>query len=116
MMDALPHWQQILSNRGILGAAQSVEWCPEGAGWAYPVWDVDGTPLSDVGRLKAFDSSARPKYRWLGEGERPHYWLLPGTREAITAAYGCVILASGEPDVLTYRSAGAKNVLCWFGE
>lgn len=115
-MDTLPHWQQMLSNRGILGAALMANWIPEGAGWAYPLFNISGNVLQNVSRWKAFDSSAKPKYLWNGEGDRPRYYILPGTIEAIRAALGAVILASGEPDVLTYRSAGARNVLCWFGE
>jgi len=115
-MDTLPHWQQILSNRGILGAALAADWTPKDAGWSYPLYDMDGSILQNVRRWKAFDSAAKPKYLWEGDGVRPRYYILPGTIEAIKAARGGVILASGEPDVLAYRSAGAKNVLCWFGE
>lgn len=115
-MDTLPHWQQMLSNRGILGAALMANWTPENAGWSYPLYSVGGNILQNVSRWKSFDSTAKPKYLWVGDGDRPRYYILPGTIEAIKQAFGAVILASGEPDVLAYRAAGAKNVLCWFGE
>lgn len=121
-MTPAPQWEQLLANRGILGAAKQFGWRPDGAGWSYPVYDEKGQHLvigEPVRRWKAFDSSANPKYNWYPAGlkdSRPRYYLLPGTLDAIKRGMGSVILASGEPDVLAYRSAGAENVLCWFGE
>ena len=120
-METLQHWENLLARRGILGAAKQFGWHPDGPGWCYPIFDPDGKPIVEpepVWRWKAFDSDAELKYRWIPSGlgdRKPIYYLLPGTLDAI-AINGQAILASGEPDVLAYRSAGAKNVLCWFGE
>lgn len=117
-------WEQMLSHRGILGAAGLAGWEPNGTGWRYPVYDRDGQHIAvddetHVWRWKAFDSAAKPKYAWIPSGlgeKKPTYYLLPGTLQAIAEAHGMVILASGEPDVLAFKSAGTDNVLCWFGE
>lgn len=120
-METLQHWEQILANRGILGAAKALNWQPQDSGWRYPVYDVSGNQAvvgDPVYRWKAFDSSADKKYSWYPAGmaeKKPKYYLPPGTIFEIKATGRCVI-ASGEPDVLAYRSAGTKNVLCWFGE
>lgn len=103
-----PMWQKALADRGYLDAALAAGVKPDGNGWAYPV-------AEGVIRWKAFDSHANPKYFWKGDGERPKYYLCPGTQDAIIEAGG-VIIASGEPDVWTYQSAGIRNVICWFGE
>lgn len=123
----MQRWEQLLANRGILGEALAAGWQPHNAGWRYPVFDKSGQQARitlegvehPVFRWKAFDSNAVPKYQWEPSGMgklRPAYYLLPGTLEVIEKGFGECILASGEPDVLAYRSAGAKNVLCWFGE
>lgn len=120
-MDTLQHWEHLLSQRGILGAAKSFGWKPDGIGWTYPVYDEHGAQIivsEPVFRWKAFDSAASPKYRWIPSGmgdNKPRYYLLPDAVEAMRTTGKCII-ASGEPDTLAYRSAGAKNVLNWFGE
>jgi hypothetical protein len=124
-MVAIPQtqqWEALLERRGLLAVARRFGWTPDGQGWRYPVyrsngqtWHVDDKPIY---RWKAFDSGAKPKYRWEPSGlsgQLPPYYLLPGTAAAI-ARDGSVILASGEPDVLAFRAAQTENVLCWFGE
>ena len=106
---------KILNHRGILAAAQRAQWQPQGNGWKYPVYDLSGTVLTY--RYKAANSSAKPKYKW--DKRKPddcQYYLLPGLQEAIDQYNGLVYIASGEPDVLAFKSAGIDNVLCWFGE
>lgn len=118
-METLQHWEALLSKRGILGAAKQFGWRPDTyatfGGWMYPVYDAEGKVISK--RFKNFDSAA-PKYKYSWPDSQPEgckYYLLPGAVDAMRLA-GQAILASGEPDVLAYRSAGAKNVVCWFGE
>lgn len=116
-------WEKLLSDRGILGEAVAQGWHPSGNGWRYPVFDKAGNQSivldEKVYRWKAFDSGQRPKYLWhpsdMGK-LRPVYYMPPGTLDAITVGHAEVLLASGEPDVLAFRAAGAKNVICWFGE
>lgn len=104
----LLHWQQLLSDRGILAPALEAGWQPNGTGWLYPV--TEGL------RWKAFDSSHKPKYLWKeGNATTSKYYLLDGALEAIQET-GEVYIASGEPDVLTYRAAGILNTLSFFGE
>jgi hypothetical protein len=115
-IESIPMWEQYLAKRGILGAAKQFGWQPNGAGWKYPLYNDAGT-ATDVHRWKAFDSAANPKYLWPdGKPDWAKYYILPGMQEAISKAAGRAIIASGEPDVLAFRSAGAVNVLCWFGE
>lgn len=118
-MDALQHWETLLANRGILGAAKTFGWKPgtyaSQGGWLYPVFDEIGKAITT--RFKNFDSSTKSyKYSWPdGQPDGCVYYLLPGSVEAMHKA-GVAIIASGEPDALAYYSAGAKNVFCWFGE
>lgn len=114
----LATWQKLLADRGLLNEATKAGWFPNGTGWKYPVYDNNEQQIDGVYRWKAFDSGKRPKYLWepAEATGRPVYYILPGTREAIDKAQGKVIIASGEPDVLAYRAAGTRNVLCWFGE
>ncbi len=90
-------------------------------GWRYPlmngkghVYTVDGKPAY---RWKNFDShSDKFKYSWLpGKPDGIRYYSIPGTGDVISEKQ-TVYIASGEPDLLTYRAAGYQNVLCWFGE
>lgn len=118
-MEALQHWEYGLSRRGILGAAKQFGWRPDTyggfGGWVYPVYNAQGETISR--RFKNFDSGA-PKFKYAWPDSQPDgckYYLLPGAVDAMRLA-GQAIIASGEPDVLAYRSAGAKNVVCWFGE
>ena len=101
-----------LTARGVLLAAQKAHWQPQANAWKYPIHDLSGSVLSY--RYKAFNSNAKPKYWW--DGPACTYYLLPGLREAIQQYHGLLYIASGEPDVLTFKSAGIDNVLCWFGE
>jgi hypothetical protein len=105
----------ILQTRGILAAAQKAHWQPQGNRWKYPIYDLSGEILTY--RYKATKSDSKPKYWW--DGHKPddcHYYLLPGLQEAIHQYKGLLYIASGEPDVLAFKSAGIDNVLCWFGE
>lgn len=117
-MNKLPHWQQLLSDRGILKAALDACWQPQGEFWRYPLYDLEGNETG-VWRKKAFAGRKNGmKYLWDNpQGlDQPRYYVLPGFYTAIGEARGRVILASGEPDVLAYRASGAQNVTCWFGE
>lgn len=123
-MSSLPRWQQLLADRGILDEALSAGWTVDGEGWRYPILRLDGVPHRSgdglpVHRWKAFDSAAKPKYRWIPSGLgklSPKYYTPEGLKEAIAEANGVVLLASGEPDTLTWRTAGARNALSLFGE
>lgn len=117
-MNNLPHWKQLLSDRGILKSALDACWLPSGEFWRYPLFDLEGNETG-VYRKKAFAGRANgKKYLWENPNnlEQPRYYVLPGFYEAIGEAKGRLILASGEPDVLAYRAAGSLNVTCWFGE
>lgn len=116
-MNKLPHWQQLLAVRGILKAAQDVAWKPDGNYWRYPVYNLDGTETG-VYRKKKMDTTPGYKYLWDNANGHPEplYYVLPGFYQALQDKDGYLILSSGEPDTLAYRSAGAMNVLSWFGE
>lgn len=116
-MTSLPHWQKLLSDRGILKAALEAGWQQDGEFWCYPLYNLDGTESGQY-RYKAMDSTSKTKYRWSeSNGEpRPSYYLLPGLVESIQAANGRLILSSGEPDTLAFRAAQAQNVSNFFGE
>jgi len=109
-----PKWEQLLESRGIHSAALEAGWEPSGNGWQYPVYGEDGEIITR--RWKAWDSDASPKYRWIPDKpEGANYYILAGTLEAIRET-SIVYIASGEPDVLAFRAAGIRNVICWFGE
>ncbi len=104
----------ILKKRGIYEAACEAGWTTKkNRYWEYPVFDIDGNIIG--GRCKRYTDGDGPKYWWIPP-KTTDYYLLPGLREAIEAADGEVYIASGEPDVLTLRSAGIYNAFCWFGE
>lgn len=110
-------WQQKLQERGILEAALEAGWEQNQNGWKYPICGADGQTLTH--RWKAFDSNYQPKYRWIPN--KPggcDFYLPPGSdiTTAIAEANGKLFIASGEPDLLTFFSAGIRNVICWFGE
>lgn len=113
----LDQWEKKLLDRGILGAARAAGWHPGNYGgedgWLYPIFNRDGQQVSE--RYKAFNGSAKMKYGW-PQPKVSEYYLLADTLPSIATAGNSVILASGEPDVLALRSAGANNVICWFGE
>ena len=118
-----------LVERGIAEAAASAGWRTfqlkrtSILGWSYPIYDpvtekiirdpVSGKPIL---RWKNYNEAKQggEKYLWpFGQkGCRPYY-VLPGTRAAIAEAGGEAFVAAGEIDVLTYISAGHRNVVCW---
>lgn len=107
-----------LSGRGLLSAARAMDWQPKhlvkiGDGWQYPVYDQGGQIVAT--RFKHLDSQASPKYLWLNKSKALYYHA-PDLLDAITAAGGVLIVANGEPGVLTFHAAGIRNVLCIFGE
>ena len=116
---------KVLKQRGIYEAAMDSGWSASFMtlsntnypGWKIPIWDYDGITQFSYYRWK--NGLAAPpkgdKCRWLPK--RPaetRYYILPDTIEQIGANGGLVFLASGEPDVMAYRAAGIKNVICWF--
>jgi len=109
-----------LEARGIAAVAHDAGWrvgtLGDVPGWIYPVYDEAGRACQ-VRRWKARDAKSGGKYRWIpaNSADRPAYYLLPGTVDAIRAR-GAVLIAAGEPDVLTLRAAGFENAICWFGE
>lgn len=115
-----PDWQQLLAARGILDAAlsagwTSITWCGT-EGWSYPLCDEQGIVIGN--RFKALPGQ-KPKCAWpTGKPEGCKYYFTPGsdTRPSIARADGHLYISSGEPDLLTFRSAGIRNVICWFGE
>lgn len=117
-----PKWQHLLTERGILEVALDAGWTPikhrQHDGWQFPTSSLDGTIKSS--RWKAFpDQAGGSKYAWKGgKHDGCDYYLPPNSdlTEAIQANDGHLYLASGEPDVLVYMSAGIHNVTCWFGE
>jgi intein/homing endonuclease len=111
---------QVLESRGIAKAAAMAGWHErtntiEGKmfnGWAYPI------PGSEALRWKNADPDAPKgtKYRWLPSQPKenpPRYYYLPGFQAAVQKAHGEAYLASGEPDVLAFVSAGYLNAFCW---
>lgn len=115
----------VLKDRGIDSACQDANWQPyiySGSdGWRYPLYNSAGDYLQNedgiIYRWKNANSSGLPKYAWIpGKVDKARYYLLPDTLSAIKSAGGKCYLASGEPDVMAYRAAGIKNVICWFGE
>ncbi len=109
---------QILHKRGIANSAQQALWQPYGAGWRYPLIDEHGQPTT-IYRWKAYDSNAKPKYRWLPNKPAGYDYYFPAAvaiQEAVTRADGRLYIANGEPSLLAFRAAGVDNVVCWFGE
>ncbi len=110
----------LLARRGLTQTAQAAGWnkyeLHGSPGWVYPLFRSDGKAVADVKRWKNADSNGDLKYCWFGKGEKPKYYLFGDTKRAIADKGGVCYLASGEPDVLAYRAAGIRNVICWFGE
>lgn len=102
-----------LDGRGLLAAAGAMRWQPTRNGWEYPVYDQGGQIVAT--RFKHLDSNASPKYLWLNDS-KAQYYHAPDLLDAIAAAGGVLIVANGEPGVLTFHAAGKRNVLCLFGE
>lgn len=107
----------ILEKRGILDEATRAGWqlhtlANGRTGWSYPIYNSAGQPYG-AKRWKSADGDA-PKYLWLPQKpENAKYYFLPGTFSEVQAHNGNVYIAAGEPDVLAYRAAGIKNVMCW---
>ena len=116
---------KVLKQRGIYEAAMESGWSSSPMsiydknypGWKIPIWDYDGITQFAFYRWK--NGLAAPpkgdKCRWLPK--RPAetlYYILPDTIAQIGENGGLAFLASGEPDVMAYRAAGIKNVICWF--
>lgn len=118
-----PQGETLLKARGIYNQATALGWQACEDGWLYPVVHSDGSPYllnnQPVVRKKAYEpSKVNPKYLWLPSKPREliiSYYLWSDTVAEIRKT-GTVYLASGEPDHLVYREAGAKNVLSFFGE
>lgn len=105
----------LLAARGILKTAQAAGWTMQANGWVYPVIGLDGNQTAR--RWKAYNSDAKPKYRWVpNKPADATYYTASNVRQAVAQANGVVYIAAGEVDVLTYVSAGMKNVFAWFGE
>lgn len=115
---AMGDLDSILIARGIPVAAVKFGWVAENykgaAGWSYPIFNAAGKPYP-ARRWKAADSNHHPKCSWLpAKPDGAKYYLLPGILDRIRAAGGLAYLASGEPDVLAYFSAGIETAFCWF--
>lgn len=127
-----PMWQHGLAQRGILEAALECGIKPhlrgQQGGWQYPIIGHNGEPHEArqgviLYRWKASDSNFTPKYEFIpkepDDGKpwtKARFYFAPGFAEAVKAADGHAIWASGEPDVWTWMSFGKRNVFCWFGE
>lgn len=137
-------WQQRLQERGILQAALDCGWTGFAwygtPGWVFPLYQATGQKWAmpdsagiAKGRIaqrwKALDSNHEPKYLWgypdqskeKGDVRQPpgcaYYWLAGGdVAQAVKAAGGELVIACGEPDALTFASAGKRNVVSFFGE
>lgn len=110
-------WKTLLAQRGILEEALNAGWTYDGNGyWRYPVPGNDGKPAAWRKKRIGTDDQ-KPKYLW--EGKAQPFYMLPNPadlKQAVLQADGLLYLASGEPDVLAFRSAGILNVMGWFGE
>lgn len=135
-----PEWQRVLDHRGILHEALKAGWTSstwkDQPGWAIPLHDEDSRPLKlpdgrPAQRWKRLggDTGSRkgaPKYRWgypdsqKGEAKPDgcDFYCVPhvNLRQAIAASQGELVIACGEPDMLTFLAAGTQNVISFFGE
>lgn len=105
-----------LEARGIATIAKKYQWQPQNfrqnAGWIYPVFHYQ-TEAIIAKRWKAAVASS-PKYAWLPnkpQDPAASWYILPETKEAISAANGTAYLANGEPALLAYHAAGIKNTI-----
>jgi hypothetical protein len=105
-------WGKTLAERGIERAAAIMRWRDGNDGWEYPVYGDDSAVVAV--RWKAYDSHRTPKYLWVrGKAE---WYYLPGIQKAIENALGVMIVANGEPGVLTFLAAQMYNAASFFGE
>jgi hypothetical protein len=105
-------WTDLLAARGLSPATIAhFALLPRAQGWTYPVH-----PALEARRWKAFDSTARPKYRWLpGKPDGVTLYDLDGRlAERIRAARSVLWLASGEADVWALWEGGIYNATCMF--
>ena len=122
-------WIRLLANRGILESALEAEWhygeYKGQPGWEIPLYDEDGHRwCSDDGkptsRWKYSGSEVDvQRYAWPeGKPKGCDYYHLPhaNLRTAIEAHDGELVIACGEPDMLTFATAGITNVTSFFGE
>lgn len=125
------HGTQLLKDRGIYEAAIEMGWhyCPMQSqagsipGWGYTVPDsktglpyIAPTTNKPIKRWKNYNSNPDigNKNGWIPnkKGSSPFYYA-SDIRESITASQGLVYIAAGETDLLSYQSAGIRNVFCW---
>ncbi|WP_119069957.1 hypothetical protein [Aggregatilinea lenta] len=107
-----PLWTDLLAARGLSPATIAhFVLLPRAQGWTYPVH-----PAIEARRWKAFDSTARPKYRWLpGKPDGITFYDLDGRlAERVRMANGRLWLASGEADVWALWEGGIYNATCMF--
>ncbi len=105
-------WTDLLAARGLSPATIAhFALLPRAQGWTYPVH-----PALEARRWKAFDSTARPKYRWLpGKPDGVTLYDLDGRlAERIRAARSVLWLASGEADLWALWEGGIYNATCMF--
>ncbi len=111
---------QYLQKRGVTKAAQHMNITPERyydntPGFAIPVQDMNGARV----RFRAIDTTADGhKTKWFGKSGSytPKYYYPPEVQDAITAANGKLIIASGEFDLLTFVEIGWLNVVSFASE
>lgn len=129
---SLPRWQALLDQRGILAPALEcgvkIKTLYGHVGWQYPMFKSNGQPAHarqgvQIYRWKDFDSTADVKYQWDPKDpedgkpwSKPPFYFPPGFVDAVKAADGRAVWASGEPDVWAWMASGHRNVFCWFGE
>jgi replicative DNA helicase len=118
---------QNLESRYIRDAVEYAQWEAESKsfgdttyeGWKIPVWDESGNIICYRWKNAHRDAPKGTKARWhpkKPDTEGDIYYLLPDTLDAIKETDGLLFIASGEPDLMTFRQAGANCSTCWFGE
>ncbi len=135
----LAGWQKLLKDRGILEAALKAGW--SGFEWnGHPGWAI---PLADENGDLLNLPDGRPAQRWKNQTSTPedgqppkYFWGYPGAAKGQTKPEGCdcyhipgvslpeaieqhggaLMVAAGEPDMLTLHTVGFDNALSFFGE
>lgn len=130
-----PTWRDYLHAKGIYEASQhdAIGWSsPEGDDYIqYQTVDSDGNPWTtpldqpgkrhikwrnrDQGGIRFFFSPRKPEKFDSATPYHPHWWTPKGVWEAVKAK-GKLIIACGETDMLSFRSAGAEHVVTFYGE